>query len=188
MNEQQEWQELGQQLRVDALRAAAATGGAKLIVMKRLAACALVAGFIVAATGCGGSGKGSGSAPVHALRSLASSPSTSSSAVDAVVRAYWHDITTGHFRAAFAKFDRAEQKRSHGQHWFVADKKRDAPIKAQLKLGTTSVNGPLATVPIVELRTVGSLTGCHLWTGNYRLRHIGSHWLIDAANLTKHSC
>jgi hypothetical protein len=104
------------------------------------------------------------------------------------VHGYWHDITTGHFRAAFRKFDRAEQKRSHGQHWFVADKARDAPIKARLKLGTARVNGSVATVPIVLLRTVGSLTGCHRWTGSYRLRHIGSRWLIDAANVTKHSC
>ena len=156
--------------------------------MKRLAACALVAGLVVAGTGCGGSGKESGSAPMHSSRSLASSSTSSSAAVNAVVRAYWHDITTGHFRAAFHKFDRAEQQRSHGEHWFVADKKRDAPIKARLKLGTAVVNGPVATVPIVELRTVGSLTGCHLWTGSYRLRHIGSRWLIDAANLTKHGC
>jgi len=157
--------------------------------MKSLAACALAAVLVLAGTGCGGSGNGSGSAPTHSSRSLAVSSSTSpSAAVDAVVRAYWKDITTGRFRAAFRKFDRAEQQRSRGHHWFVADKKRDAPIKAQLKLGTASVNRPLATVPIVELRTVGSLTGCHLWTGSYRLRHIGSRWLIDAANLTKHSC
>jgi hypothetical protein len=156
--------------------------------MKGLA-CALIAAVVLAAAGCGGSGNSGGSAPTHSSRSLAGSSSSSvSAAVEAVVRAYWHDITTGRFRAAFRKFDSAEQKRSRGEHWFVADKKRDAPIKAQLKLGTTSVNGPLATVPIVELRTVGSLTGCHLWTGNYRLRHIGSRWLIDAANLTKHSC
>jgi len=158
--------------------------------MKGLAVCALVAAVVLAAAGCGGSGKSGGSAPTHSSRSLAGSSSTSSAstAVEAVIRAYWKDITTGHFRAAFRKFDRAEQKRSHGLHWFVADKKRDAPIKARLKLGTASVNRPLATVPIVELRTVGSLTGCHLWTGSYRLRHIGSRWLIDAANLTKHSC
>jgi hypothetical protein len=157
--------------------------------MKTLAASVLMAALVLAVAGCGGSGKGSGSAPTHSSRSLAVSSSTSpSAAVDAVVRAYWKDITTGRFRAAFRKFDRAEQKRSRGQHWFVADKKRDAPIKARLKLGTASVNRPLATVPIVELRTVGSLTGCHLWTGSYRLRHIGSRWLIDAANLTKHSC
>jgi hypothetical protein len=153
--------------------------------MKHIAACVLVAGLVLAATGCGGSSKGTASKPAHSSRALAGS---SSSAVEAVVRAYWHDITTGRFRAAFRKFDRAEQKRSHGQHWFVADKKRDAPIKARLRLGAASVNRPLATVPIVELRTVGSLTGCHLWTGHYRLRHMGSRWLIDAANLTKHSC
>ena len=157
--------------------------------MKALAASALVAAFVLAGTGCGGSGKASASAPTHSSRSLAGSSSLSASAaVEAVVRAYWQDITTGQFRAAFQKFDRAEQRRSHGLHWFVADKKRDAPIKAQLKLGTATVNGLVATVPIVELRTVGSLTGCHRWTGNYRLRHIGSRWLIDAANLTKHSC
>jgi hypothetical protein len=157
--------------------------------MKRLAACALLAAFVLAGTGCGGSGKGSRSAPTHSSRSLASSSSTSpSAAVAAVVRAYWKDITTGRFRAAFRKFDRAEQQRSRGEHWFVADKKRDAPIKARLKLGTVVVNGSVATVPIVLLRTVGSLTGCHRWTGSYRLRHIGSRRLIDAANLTKHSC
>jgi hypothetical protein len=50
------------------------------------------------------------------------------------------------------------------------------------------VNGPVATVPVVLLRTVGSLTGCHRWVGKYRLRDIGSRWLIDAANLVKHSC
>jgi hypothetical protein len=157
--------------------------------MKLLPACALIAAFVVAGTGCGGSGKSSAGAPTHSSRSLAgSSTSSASTAVDAVVRAYWTDITAGRFRAAFRKFDRAEQKRSHGEHWFVADKKRDAPIKARLKLGTASVNGSVATVPIVELRTVGSLTGCHLWTGTYRVRLIGSRWLIDAANLTKHSC
>ena len=156
--------------------------------MKRLAACALLAAFALAGTGCGASGKESGTASTHSSRSLASSPTSSSAAVDAVVHGYWHDITTGHFRAAFRKFDRAEQKRSHGQHWFVADKARDAPIKARLKLGTARVNGSVATVPIVLLRTVGSLTGCHRWTGSYRLRHIGSRWLIDAANLTKHGC
>jgi hypothetical protein len=104
------------------------------------------------------------------------------------VRAYWHDIATGHFRAAFRRFDRSEQKRSHGQRWFVADKARDAPIKVRVRLGTTAVNRPFATVPIVLLQTIGSVTGCHHWTGNYHLRHIRSRWLIDAANLTKHSC
>jgi hypothetical protein len=156
--------------------------------VKALAACALLAAVVLAAAGCGGSSNSSGSAPKHSSRSLAGSSASSSTAVEAVLRAYWEDITTGRFRAAFRKFDSAEQKRSRGEHWFVADKKRDAPIKARLKLGTAAVNGPLATVPIVELRTVGSLTGCHIWTGSYRLRHIGSRWLIDAANLAKHSC
>jgi hypothetical protein len=157
--------------------------------MRRLAACVVMAALVLAVAGCGGSGKGSGSAPTHSSRSLAvSSTSSASTAVDAVVRAYWKDITAGRFRAAFRKFDRAEQQRSRGQHWFVADKQRDAPIKARLKLGTPAVNGSVATVPIVLLRTVGSLTGCHRWTGSYGLRHIGSRWLIDTANVTKHDC
>jgi hypothetical protein len=155
--------------------------------VKALAACALLAAVVLAAAGCGGSSRSGGGTTAHSSRSLASS-SSASPAPAALIRAYWEDITTGRFRAAFRKFDSAEQKRSRGEHWFVADKKRDAPIKARLKLGTAAVNGPLATVPIVELRTVGSLTGCHIWTGSYRLRHIGSRWLIDAANLAKHSC
>jgi hypothetical protein len=150
----------------------------------------LLAGLLaLAGAGCGASGRGS------ALTHSSSSPtrprspaSSASAAAPAVVRAYWHDIATGHFRAAFRRFDRAEQKRSHGQHWFVADKARDAPIKVRLRLGTTAVNGRFATVPIVLLQTVGSVTGCHHWTGNYRLRHSGSRWLIDAADLTRHSC
>ncbi|MGZ4390496.1 MAG: hypothetical protein ACXVRK_00015 [Gaiellaceae bacterium] len=118
-------------------------------------------------------------------RSLASSASASP---HAVVQAYWKDIATGHFRAAFLKFDRSEQKRSHGQQWFINDKARDAPIRVRLQLGPTAVNRPFATVPIVLLQTIGSSTGCHHWTGSYRLRDINSRWLIDAANLTKHSC
>jgi hypothetical protein len=156
--------------------------------MKSLAAFVLAVGLVVAATGCGGSGKSSGSTPAHSSRSPASSRTSSSAAVDAVVRTYWKDITAERFRAAFRKFDRAEQQRSRGERWFVADKKRDAPIKARLKLGTATANGSVATVPIVLLRTVGSLTGCHRWTGDYRLRRIGARWLIDAANLTKHNC
>jgi hypothetical protein len=157
--------------------------------MKSRVACALVAAFVLVGTGCGSSGEGSVSTPAHSSRSQAgSSTSQASDAVDALVRAYWKDITAGHFRAAFRKFDRAEQERSHGQHWFVADKARDAPIKARLRLGTAAVNGNLATVPIVLLQTIGSVTGCHRWTGSYRLGHTGSRWLIDAANLTKHSC
>ena len=154
--------------------------------MKHLVACVLIAGLVVAGTGCGGSGKGSRSAPTHSSRSLAGSSTSSGPA--AVVRAYWRDIAAGHFRAAFRKFDRAEQKRSHSEHWFVADKARDAPIKVRLRLGTAAVNGSSATVPVVLLRTVGSLTGCHRWVGSYGLRRIGSRWLIDATNLTKHSC
>jgi hypothetical protein len=153
----------------------------------RLRLVPLVAALALAATGCGASG--TGSAHTHSsstpTRSLASSASGGPAAV---VRAYWRDIATGHFRAAFLRFDLAEQHRSHGQHWFVADKARDAPIKVRLRLGATAMNRPFATVPIVLLRTIGSVTGCHHWIGSYRLRHIGSRWLIDAANLTKHSC
>ncbi|MGZ4401952.1 MAG: hypothetical protein ACXVRI_03775 [Gaiellaceae bacterium] len=57
-----------------------------------------------------------------------------------------------------------------------------------MQLSTAAVNGPFATVPVVSLETVGSRTGCHRWTGSYRLRDISSRWLIDAANLAKHSC
>jgi hypothetical protein len=148
----------------------------------------LIAGALaLAGTACGGSGKAS--TLRHSSSSPTSSPTSSASAGPrAVVRAYWKDIATGHYRAAFRLFDRAEQKRSRGLHWFVADKARDAPIRVRLRLGTAVVNRPLATVPIVLLQTVGSLTGCHHWTGNYRLRRISSRWLIDAANLAKHSC
>jgi hypothetical protein len=155
--------------------------------MKRLAACVLVAGFVVAGTGCAASGKEI--ALTHSSSSLTNSPAAPASATPrAVVQAYWRDIATGHYRAAFRLFDRSEQKRVHGQHWFIADKARDAPIRVRLRLGTVAVNGSFATIPVVSLRTVGSLTGCHRWPGSYRLRHISSHWLIDAANLTKHSC
>jgi hypothetical protein len=150
-----------------------------LFVMKRLAACVLVGGWVVAGTGCGASGQGS---------TLTHSSSSPAAAAHAVVQAYWKDIAAGDFRAAFLKFDRSEQNRSHGQHWFIADKARDAPIRVRLQLGTVAVNGPVATVPVVLLRTVGSLTGCHRWVGKYRLRDFGSRWLIDAANLVKHSC
>jgi hypothetical protein len=155
--------------------------------LMRLAACVLVAGFVVAGTGCGASD--TGSAPRHSSSVPTNSPTSSpSAAVHAVVQAYWHDIAAGDFRAAFLKFDGSEQTRTHGQHWFVADKVRDAPIKVRLRLGTAAVNGAVATVPIVLLQTVGSLTGCHRWAGSYRLRDIGSRWLIDATNLTKHGC
>jgi hypothetical protein len=158
-----------------------------LFMMTRLAACVLVAGFVVAGTSCGASGKGS--ALTHSSSSLTNSPASSASATPrAVMQAYWKDIATGHYRAAFRLFDRSEQKRVHGQHWFIADKARDAPIRVRLQLGTAVVNRPFATFPIVLLQTVGSLTGCHRWPGSYRLRHISSHWLIDAANLTKHRC
>jgi hypothetical protein len=153
----------------------------------RLSLVLLVGALAVAGAGCGASG--TGRALTHSsssqTRSLASSASGGPAAV---VRAYWHDIATGHYRAAFRRFDRAEQKRSHGQHWFVADKVRDAPIRVRLRLGTIAVNRPFATVRIALLQTIGNVTGCHHWTGDYRLRHIGSRWLIDAANLTKHSC
>ena len=146
--------------------------------MKRMAACVLVAGFVLAGTGCGASGKGS----------TLTHPSTASATAREVVQAYWKDIAAGDYRAAFLEFDGSEQNRSHGQHWFVADKARDAPIRARVQLGPATVNGQFATIPVVSLETVGSLTGCHRWAGSYRLRDIGSHWLIDAANLTKHSC
>jgi len=151
-----------------------------LFVKRRLTACALVAGLVVAGTGCG--------ALTHSSSSPTSPPTASASAAaHAVVREYWNDITSGDFRAAFLKFDRSEQNRSHGQHWFVADKVRDAPIRARVRLGTAAVNGSFVTIPVV-LKTVGSLTGCHRWVGSYRLREIGSRWLIDAANLVKHGC
>ena len=141
---------------------------------------ALVFVVVMFTAGCGGS-------------SPASSPTTTTSssafaAPHAVVTAYWNDIAAGDFRAAFLRFDGSEQKRSHGQQWFVNDKARDAPIRVRVRLGTAAVNRPFATVPIISLKTIGSLTGCHLWTGSYRLREIGSRWLIDAANLVKHSC
>ena len=155
--------------------------------MKRLAACVLVAGFVVAGTACGAAGKGSDL--THSSSSPTGPPTSSASiAARAVVRAYWRDIAAGDYRAAFRRFDRSEQHRSHGRHWFVADKVRDAPIRVRLQLGAAAVHGLFATVPIVLLETVGSRTGCHHWTGSYRLRHIGSRWLIDAANITKHSC
>jgi hypothetical protein len=158
-----------------------------LFLMKRLAACVLVAGFVVAGTGCGASGKGS--ALTHSSSSPKSSPTSSATvAAHAVMLAYWKDIAAGKYRAAFLKFDRSEQNRVHGQHWFIADKARDAPIKVRVKLGTATANERFATVPIVLIQTVGSRTGCHRWTGSYRLRSINSRWLIDAANLTKHSC
>lgn len=154
--------------------------------MKRLAAC-LAAGFLLAATGCGASG--SGAAVTRSSSSPTGSPTAPASArARGVVQAYWNDIAAGRFRAAFLRFDAAERRRVHGRHWFIADKARDAPIRVRVRLGGALVNGRLATVPIVSLRTVGSLTGCHRWTGSYRLRDIRSHWLIDATTITRHSC
>src|SRR5579864_4591965 len=98
-----------------------------LFVMKRLAACVVVAGLVVAGAGCGASGKGS--ALTRSSSAPTSSPTAAAAAAHAIVQAYWNDIATGDYRAAFLRFDASEQSRVHGRHWFIADKARDAPIR-----------------------------------------------------------
>ncbi|HEY6808909.1 MAG TPA: hypothetical protein VI160_08995 [Gemmatimonadales bacterium] len=164
---------------------------AEVRIVRLAAAAGAVVIASMAVVACGSSAARAPDTSPSSARSPTSSPSPSASAgPHAVLRAYWKDIAAGRFRAAFAKFDRAGVRRSHhGQQWFVNDKASDAPIKVRLQLGTTVLNGPFATVPIVLLQTIGSRTGCHHWTGFYRLRDINSRWLIDdASNLHKRSC
>jgi hypothetical protein len=142
--------------------------------------------LVVTTAGCGGAKTTPTTASPPANRSLSSS--ASAAGPRAVVQVYWKAIATGRYRAAFRLLDASEQNRVHGQRRFVADHVYDEPIKVRVRLGTAVVNSPVATVPVVLLQTIGHRTGCHRWPGSYRLREIGSRWLIDAINIRKHNC
>lgn len=127
-------------------------------------------------------------AAVGAVAVLMHASRSSSSAARASVQAYWHAIGDGDYDAAFGELDSSEQSQVGGRASFVNAHASDAPINVQVQLGSAAVHGGSAIVPVVALQTVGHTSGCARWTGRYRVRDIGSHWLIDGVDIARHSC
>ena len=128
------------------------------------------------------SGPSSRPTPIRRPRASASS-ATDKAEIRSVVQAHWADIERGDYSAAFGLLAPGSQSESS---WISAHQS-DALINASISLGSPSVSGSSATVPVLNLHTVAD-SGCFNWSGHYEMSKIGGSWRIGKAKISRSSC
>jgi hypothetical protein len=128
------------------------------------------------------SGPSSRLTSIHRPRALASS-ATDKAEIRSVVQAHWADIERGDFSAAFGLLAPGSQSESS---WISAHQS-DALTSASISLGSPTVSGSSATVPVLNLHTVAD-SGCFNWSGHYEMSKIGGSWRIGKAKISRSSC
>jgi hypothetical protein len=118
----------------------------------------------------------------------AQAPAASWNAPAYVVDTYWSLLQLGRYANAFPLFSRAEQQRVHGQSTWLAQFRKDPVLGVNVSVATESITGDAAIVRVRTLVTRGKTSGCHSWSGTYRLLRTSGRWLIDYAALTSRPC
>jgi hypothetical protein len=128
------------------------------------------------------SGSSSRLTPIHRPRASASS-ATDEAEIRSVVQAHWADIERGDYSAAYGLLAPGSQSESS---WISAHQS-DGLTSASISLGSPTVSGSSATVPVLNLHTVAD-SGCFNWSGHYEMSKIGGSWRIGKAKISRSSC
>jgi serine/threonine-protein kinase len=104
----------------------------------------------------------------------------------AAVNNYWNDIRTGNFAGAYALLAPGTIPQSESE--FVSQHMAENITSVQVQGMVASSSGTSATVDVVRLQTVDSMSGCKNWTGDYVLSDASGSWLITHPNITSNAC